>query len=275
MLSCIFYLSETCATIIQKYNNLFDLGLRNSQGKTALIICIEKDNFNIALELLQYRNSLPELNYDNDNIENDTLNIIMSKTNLVFSDSSKYIETLARIISYYLQYNSTSEILHKNIDKICSDNYLKRMLQKYLNKSFIDFDKLCLPIVETNTVIINGNPNIINTRSVTGSEIVATEMEHPALAYPVDDDDDDDDVVDMVIDNTIGNIRSREDDERINNRNIRRRLTGGKNKRKPTTRKRVKTYASKNIKKTKHRKNRKNRKHTKRIKKINIKVYKK
>lgn len=249
LLSCMFELNDLCRTIIHNYNNLFDLGLRNLQGKTALIICIEKNNFTIALELLQYRNSLPELNYNTDNIENNTLDLIMSKTNLLF-DSPEYLQTLAKILNYYLEFKSTSQILHKNIDKICNDFYLKRMLPRFFKKKVIDFDKICDPIQEADTVIVKGNPNIINTRSVTNSQLVATPME-TYIAYPLhednrsDDDDDDDETF----------------DERMNNRNVRARYSGGK----PTRKKRIKIYVSKNKRMSKLKKHRKHRKQTKKI----------
>ena len=248
LLSCMFELNDLCRTIIHNYNNLFDLGLRNLQGKTALIICIEKNNFTIALELLQYRNYLPELNYNTDNIENNTLDLIMSKTNLLF-DSPEYLQTLAKILNYYLEFKSTSQILHKNIDKICNDFYIKRMLPRFFKKKVIDFDKICDPIQEADTVIVKGNPNIINTRSVTNSQLVATPME-TYIAYPLREDnrsDDDDD------DETF--------DERMNNRNVRARYSGGK----PTRKKRIKIYVSKNKRMSKLKKHRKHRKQTKKI----------
>jgi hypothetical protein len=251
LLSCIFELNDLCRTIINNYNNLFDLGLRNLQGKTALIICIEKNNFTIAMELLQYRNSLPELNYNTDNIENNTLDLIMSKTNLRF-DSPEYLQTLAKILNYYLEFKSTSQILHKNIDKICNNFYLKRMLPRFFKKKVIDFDKICDPIQEADTVIVKGNPNIINTRSVTNSQLVARPME-TYIAYTLHENDDDDD----------GDDHDETFNERMNNRNVRPRYSGGKHTRK----KRVKTYASKNKTKSKYRKHRKHRKNkSKRIK---------
>ena len=123
------------------------------------------------------------------------------------------------------------------------------MLPRFFKKKVIDFDKICDPIQEADTVIVKGNPNIINTRSVTNSQLVATPME-TYIAYPLREDnrsDDDDD------DETF--------DERMNNRNVRARYSGGK----PTRKKRIKIYISKNKRMSKLKKHRKHRKQTKKI----------
>lgn len=174
----------------------------------------------------------------------------MSKTNLRF-DSPEYLQTLAKILNYYLEFKSTSQILHKNIDKICNNFYLKRMLPRFFKKKVIDFDKICDPIQEADTVIVKGNPNIINTRSVTNSQLVARPME-TYIAYTLHENDDDD-----------GDDHDETFNERMNNRNVRPRYSGGKHTRK----KRIKIYVSKNKRMSKLKKHRKHRKNkSKRIK---------
>jgi len=247
MSCCKYELKNAALIIITHYypHFKFDLGSINIRKRTALMICIENNMFEVALKLLEYPDSLPELN-NNKVDENFTAIQFIANKNL--SSLQSGIPILVKIITYYLDYNPASQLLHKIIDNICDNQELKNILQGLYGDE-IDFNNICLPIQEAQATrsIMEGNPDIINTRSVTSSRIVATPFTHPQ-AIPINPNDD-----------TF--------DERMYGRNVRQRHNGGK----PTRRKRVKTHASKNKTKSKQRKHRKHRKHRKQTKKNKVK----
>lgn len=228
MSCCKFELKNAALIIMTDYypHFKFDLGSINLRKRTALMICIENNMFDVASELLEYPDSLPELN---NNKVDENFTAIQFIANKKLSSLQSGIPILVKIITYYLDYNPASQLLHKIIDNICDNPDLKNILQGLYGDE-IDFNNICLPIQETQATrsIMEGNPNIINTRSVTSSRIVATPFTHPQ-AIPINPNDD-----------TF--------DERMYGRNVRQGYNGGKS----TRRKRVKTYTSKNIKKTKN-----------------------
>jgi adenylate kinase family enzyme len=244
MSCCKFELKNAALIIITNYypHFKFDLGSINIRKRTALMMCIENNMFDVASELLKYPDSLPELNNNNVDEKFTALQFIANKK---LTSLQTGIPILVKIITYYLDYNPASQLLHEIIDNICDNQELKNIIQRLYGDE-IDFNKICLPIKEAQTTrsILKGNPDIINTRSVTSSRIVATPFTHPQ-AIPINPNDD---IYDEI----------------MYGRNVRQRHNGGK----PTRRKRVKTYASKNKTKSKYRKHRKNKsKRMKRIKK--------
>uniref|UniRef100_A0A6C0DIA4 Uncharacterized protein n=1 Tax=viral metagenome TaxID=1070528 RepID=A0A6C0DIA4_9ZZZZ len=227
MSCCKFELKNAALIIITNFypHFKFDLGSINIRKRTALMMCIENNMFDVASELLKYPDSLPELN--NDKVD-EKFTAIQFIANKKLTSLQIGIPILVKIITYYLDYNPASQLLHKIIDNICDNQELKNILQGLYGDE-IDFNNICLPIKEAQATrsILKGNPDIINTRSVTSSRIVATPFTYP-LAIPINPNDD---IYDEI----------------MYGRNVRQSHNGGKS----TRRKRVKTRASKNKTKTK------------------------
>lgn len=135
MSCCRFGLQNAALLIIRNYKDSVELGSINRQGQTALMICINNNMYQVALELLNSRDSLPEL--ANENMIS-SLDLILAKpVNAVTSP------ILVKLIEYYLQYSATNKNFHKNMDIICSNKHVVEILQPYISKNVLDFDKIC------------------------------------------------------------------------------------------------------------------------------------
>jgi hypothetical protein len=135
MSCCMFGLQNAALFIIRNYNDSVELGSINRQGDTALMICINNNMYLVAIELLNFRDSMPELN--DENIKS-SLDLILTKT--INNDT---IPILVKLIEYYLEFSPTNKNFHKNMDIICSNKHLVELLQPRFNKDVLDFNKIC------------------------------------------------------------------------------------------------------------------------------------
>jgi len=135
MSCCMFGLQNAALFIIRNYNDSVELGSINRERQTALMICINNNMYRVAIELLNFRDSMPELN---DEDMNSSLDLILTKT--INNDT---IPVLVKLIEYYLQYSPTNKNFHKNMDIICSNKHVVEKLQPYISKNVLDFDKIC------------------------------------------------------------------------------------------------------------------------------------
>jgi hypothetical protein len=138
MSCCMFGLQNAALLIIRKYNDSVEFGSINRQGQTALMICINNNMYRVAIEILNSRDSVPELT--NEDIIS-SLDLILTKT-----INNETIPVLVKLIEYYLQYSPTNKNFHKNIGTICSNQHIVQILQPYFSKDVLDFDKICSPI---------------------------------------------------------------------------------------------------------------------------------
>ena len=186
MLCCKFALQRAALLILKNYRGLLDLRTINLQGQSALMICLNNNMYQIALEILDYPNSpdsMPELT--NERMKYTSLDLVLNKP--IDNDYIKSI--LVNIILYFLQYAPANTNFHKNINTICSNKHLAQLLQPYFNKDTLDFDKMCLPIVPAETSIFsNSTSNVYNTRNVKKEKLKlkATPYDIP-IAEPAND----------------------------------------------------------------------------------------
>jgi len=200
MYSCLCGLTNASLMIIQHYNNWFKLGLSNFRGMTALMICIDKNMFLTAFELLNFPDALPEIR--NDNIRFNTIDLILTKN---LRDNTT-INILVDIIRSYLEYNPNSQQFHRNLNDICSDQELVQLLQRDFSLDVLDFSKICSPIQEAEAeAVINPRRSTerrsterrsnladvrhisYNTRNVTQNIGHAEPTENDQIAVPAND----------------------------------------------------------------------------------------
>ena len=168
ILSCKNGLTNVSIFIVRKYHELFNLGLMDAQRMTALMICINKNMYLPAYELLNFPASLPEIN--NENITHTALDLMLTKN----IDNEYAINILVKLIRYYLHNNPNNPNFHKNINSICANIMLAQQLQQYFDKNEIDFERICLPMQEvaTSTIVNTFEPRY-ETRSVTNNRLMA------------------------------------------------------------------------------------------------------
>lgn len=168
ILSCNNGLTNVSIFIVRKYHELFNLGLMDAQRMTALMICINKNMYLPAYELLNFPASLPEIN--NENITHTALDLMLTKN----IDNEYAINILVKLIRYYLHNNPNNPNFHKNINSICANIMLAQQLQQYFDKNEIDFERICLPMQEvaTSTIVNTFEPRY-ETRSVTNNRLMA------------------------------------------------------------------------------------------------------
>ena len=195
METCICGLTNASLMIIQRYNNLFKLGLSNFRGMTALMICIDKNMLLTAFELLNFPDALPELR--NDNIKFNTIDLILTKN---LRDNT-IINILADLIGSYLEYNPNSQQFHRNLNEICRNQYLTQILQREFSLDVLDFSKICSPIQEAEAeAVINPRRSAqrrsnladvrhisYSTRNVTQNIGHAEPTENDQIAVPAND----------------------------------------------------------------------------------------
>jgi hypothetical protein len=190
MLSCILGVINISLFILKNYHNDFELGLINSKGGTALMLCINAigmvDNINqIIDELLNYPDALPELT--NDNMPYTSLDLVLKDTNSILSDNFKQ-KVLVKIIKYFLVINPNSQNFHKNLDKICQNHILILILQRSFSKDELDFDKLCSAPKQaesSNYTDVAINPNNIHNETENIRE--AQQVDNIQVLQPVND----------------------------------------------------------------------------------------
>ena len=181
ILSCNNGLTNVSVFIVRKYHELFNLGLVDSQRMTALMICINKNMYLPAYELLNFPASLPEIN--NENITHTALDLMLTKN----IDNEYAITILVKIIRYYLQNNPNNPNFHQNINSICGNITLAQQLQHYFDKNEIDFERICLPVQEATTSnIVNAFTPRYETRSVANNRLRAQQYNIP-VAMPAND----------------------------------------------------------------------------------------
>ena len=135
MSCCKFGLQNAALFIIQNYNDSLELASINRQGQTSLMICINNNMYRVAIELLKYKDSVPELA---DQDMKSSFDLILTKT--INNDT---IPILVNLIEYYLQISPTNKNFHKNMDIICSNQHIVELLQPRFNKDVLDFTKIC------------------------------------------------------------------------------------------------------------------------------------
>ena len=91
--------------------------------------------YRVALELLKYKDSVPELA---DQDMKSSFDLILTKT--INNDT---IPILVKLIEYYLQISPTNKNFHKNMDIICSNQHIVELLQPRFNKDVLNFAKIC------------------------------------------------------------------------------------------------------------------------------------
>ena len=188
MLCCKYGLQNAALIILKNYRDLVDLSTINLQGQTALMLCLNNNMYQIALNILNYPNSpdsLPELK--NQNMRTTTLDLILRKP--IDDDYIKSI--LVNVILYFLQYAPANANFNKNLNTICSNKHLAQILQPHVNRDMLDFDKICMPVAPAEASIFsNANSNLYNTRNNTRSikklKVKATPYAIP-IAEPTND----------------------------------------------------------------------------------------
>jgi len=181
ILSCNNGLTNVSIFIVRKYHELFNLGLMDAQRMTALMICINKNMYLPAYELLNFPASLPEIN--NENITHTALDLMLTKN----IDNEYAINILVKLIRYYLHNNPNNPNFHKNINSICANIMLAQQLQQYFDKNEIDFERICLPMQEaTTSTTVNTFEPRYETRSVTNNRLMAQQYNIP-VAMPAND----------------------------------------------------------------------------------------
>jgi hypothetical protein len=158
MSCCMFGLQNAALLIIRNYNDSVELGSINREGQTALMICINNNMHKVALELLNFRDSVPEL--ANEDMKS-SFDLILTKT--INNDT---IPILVKLIEYYLQFSPTNKNFHKNINIICNNKHIVEKLQPKIDKNVLDFDKICSPIKPAETSnYVNNEITPYNTRN--------------------------------------------------------------------------------------------------------------
>ena len=181
ILSCNNGLTNVSIFIVRKYHELFNLGLMDSQRMTALMICINKNMYLPAYELLNFPASLPEIM--NENITHTALDLMLTKN----IDNEYAITILVKLIRYYLHNNPNNPNFHQNINTICGNIMLAQQLQQYFDKNEIDFERICFPIQEaTTSTTVNTFEPRYETRSVTNNRLMARPYNIP-VAMPAND----------------------------------------------------------------------------------------
>jgi hypothetical protein len=179
--SCNNGLTNVSIFVVRKYHDLFNLGLMDSQRMTALMICINKNMYLPAYELLNFPSSLPEIT--NESITNTALKLMLTKS----IDNEYAITILVKIIRYYLQNNPNNPNFHQNINTICGNVLLAQELQKYFHKNEIDFERICLPVQEvTASDVVNAYAPRYETRRVSNNRLTAQNYNIP-VAMPLND----------------------------------------------------------------------------------------
>lgn len=181
ILSCNNGLTNVSIFIVRKYHELFNLGLMDSQRMTALMICINKNMYLPAYELLNFPASLPEIT--NENITHTALDLMLTKN----IDNEYAVTILVKLIRYYLQNNPNNPNFHKNINTICANIILAQQLQQYFGKNEIDFERICLPMQEAaSSTTVNAYEPRHETRSVANNRLMAQQYNIP-VAMPAND----------------------------------------------------------------------------------------
>jgi len=181
ILSCNNGLTNVSIFIVRKYHELFNLGLMDGQKMTALMICINKNMYLPAYELLNFPASLPEIM--NESITHTALDLMLTKN----IDNEYAITILVKLIRYYLHNNPNNPNFHQNINSICANIILAQQLQPYFDKNEIDFERICFPIQEAATsTIVNAYEPRYETRSVTNNRLMARPYNIP-VAMPAND----------------------------------------------------------------------------------------
>ena len=188
MEACSYNMNTISLIILEDYNHLFKLGLSNRRGMTALMICIVKNMYDTALELLTFPNALPELT--NDNVRITALDLMLRQN----IRNNIEILVLSELIHCYLEYNPNSQSFHRNLDLICTNQYLRQILQREFKLDVLDFSKICGPIQQAQAEIHTQIPNLAdahnisyNTRSVTRNIHDAEPAENDQIAVPAND----------------------------------------------------------------------------------------
>jgi hypothetical protein len=189
MLSCKYGLTNVCTQIIEYYDKLlksdeielFSLGRINFRGKTALMICISNGSEDVALKLLEYPESLPEL--FNERLRNRVFYFIRNSTN---------IQILNKIINLYFEYHENDQRFHEFLNKICQD---KNLIERLQNVSVLNFNRICghlenvqgetpdplnpnlTNVLDIRQYNLRRRPNLQNARNVPPHAIIAENVE--------------------------------------------------------------------------------------------------
>ena len=220
MSCCRFGLQNAALFIIQTYNNLVELSSINREGQTALMICINNNMFQVALELLKHTDSVPELANED---MNSSFDLILTKT--INNDT---IPILVKLIEYYLQIGPTNKNFHKNIGTICSNQHIVQILQPNFDKNVLDFAKICAPIQQAD-IVSNYVNNTVTQYNMRNSQNLAN-----ATPYNIQ-------IAEPIIDPHMNFDANEYTDEQLTNLRIQKRLGGKKRRTKRNSHKRKKT----------------------------------
>jgi len=170
------------AILIKKYNSEFNLSLINFEEKTALMICIDNNIYNVALLLLNYPESLAHSFTECVCVRKTALDSIIKKS----CRNMEEITILVKILDYYIINDSNSEIFHRNINLICKNKELLPFLQPYFKKSVLDFDKICIAPVKTEVSLFVNIYKKIHYNTRTSKEYkVKAKLYHIPTAEPI------------------------------------------------------------------------------------------
>jgi hypothetical protein len=183
---CIFELENAALEIIDNLSDSIDIGSINSNAETPLIISINNNMYNSAIELL---NKGSEANIEQITSYGKNYSAIDFMVHKPHDIIEENIDILVSLLDYYLDNNPTSDIFHRNINYICENiTFFGPLLQPHFQKNKLNFDKICKPEVATkasNIVMANTN-NTSNTRAAKNIGLEATPVNIP-LAIPAND----------------------------------------------------------------------------------------
>jgi len=159
-------MDHVASNLIDDYGNLFDLGHANHNGETALIICIKKKMFDLALNLINHREYPPEndhepLEYDYTNMGQQDIRgqnaldcmlsyIVYEDDNTIKPSNNKLITDNIDIISELLFFHLDklhddpgNELSQYYIDFFCKtrDFWRPLLADDFEENEYIDFKK--------------------------------------------------------------------------------------------------------------------------------------
>lgn len=179
---CIHKLDTVCKFIIEKYANLFDIGEKNHNYQTALIISIKNDMFDVAISIFEEDDDYDSANlgqidkygktamdYMLEKVKVDEHGIPLKENKEIVDN----IEIIVDLIYFYLNetnnnvlmdrniyLNQDNDMLHNYIDLFCDDlDFWKPLLKGYFDgDTRIQFnEKFCFNVkqaeIDTNPII--------------------------------------------------------------------------------------------------------------------------
>jgi len=106
-------------------------GYANERGDTALIFAADKYNIDILYKLISYSiDTKININeFQINNVNETALDYLLTDDYREHINKATYIKSVNWLISRYQETDPTSEVLQRNIDRICADPELKKKLK--------------------------------------------------------------------------------------------------------------------------------------------------